>query len=87
MNAFVGTKIEVSNFPGTSVEITSAEKIFTVFNKKDNTTKEVKYIFKDTPGIYSISDRSVEETITKKAVLTEKSDVVADEIGGIIQGR
>jgi ferrous iron transport protein B len=76
LNAFVGTKIEVSNFPGTSVEITSAEKIFTIFNKKDNTTKEVKYIFKDTPGIYSISDRSVEETITKKAILTEKSDVV-----------
>jgi len=65
LNALVGPRVVVSNYPGTTVEVTKAEKIF------DNT----KIIFVDTPGIYSISDRSEEEKITEKALFEEEVDV------------
>jgi len=58
-NAIVGPTVVVFNYPGTSVEIAKAEKVF-------NGTK-VNFI--DTPGIYSISDRSEEEKVTEKALL------------------
>ncbi len=70
-NALVGPKVVVSNYPGTSVEIAKAEKVF-------NGTK-VNFI--DTPGIYSISDRSEEEKVTEKALFEEHVDgaiIIAD---------
>lgn len=77
LNALVGTKIEVSNYPGTSVEITQAEKVMKVFGKDKQEISKIKYIFIDTPGIYSISDRSPEETITKKAIFSsEENDII-----------
>jgi len=71
LNALVGPKVVVSNYPGTTVEITQAEKVF----------EDVKINFVDTPGIYSISDRSGEEKLTEKALFEEKVDgaiIVAD---------
>ncbi len=71
LNALVGLKIIVSNYPGTTVELIRAEKVF------NNT----KIHFEDTPGIYSISDRSEEEKVTEKALFEEKIDraiVIAD---------
>ena len=58
LNALVGPSVVVSNYPGTTVEITQAEKVF----------NGMKINFVDTPGIYSISDRSEEETVTEKAL-------------------
>ena len=71
LNALVGPRVTVSNYPGTTVEITKAKKSF------DKTRIE----FVDTPGIYSISDRSEEEKVTEKALFEEKADgviVIAD---------
>ena len=71
LNALVGPRVVVSNYPGTTVEVTRAEKVF------DNT----KINFNDTPGIYSISDRSEEEKVTEKALFETKVDgaiVIAD---------
>ena len=71
LNALVGPSVVVSNYPGTTVEITQAEKVFS----------GIKINFVDTPGIYSISDRSEEETVTEKALFEEKVDrviVIAD---------
>jgi ferrous iron transport protein B len=65
LNALVGQKVTVSNYPGTTVEITKAKK------KINNTNIE----FVDTPGIYSISDRSEEEEVTEKALFNEELDV------------
>ncbi|GAH03734.1 unnamed protein product [marine sediment metagenome] len=56
LNALVGPRVTVSNYPGTTVEVTKAKK------KINNTAIE----FVDTPGIYSISDRS-EVAKTEKA--------------------
>jgi len=71
LNALVGPKVVVSNYPGTTVEVTQAEKVF------DNT--RIKLV--DTPGIYSISDRSEEEKVTEKALFEEQVDgvvIIAD---------
>ncbi len=71
LNALVGSVATVSNYPGTTVEVTKAKK-------KINST-EIEFL--DTPGIYSISDRSEEEKITEKALFEEEVDgaiVIAD---------
>ena len=71
LNALVGPKVEVSNYPGTTVEVTKAERIF----------NGMQVEFEDTPGIYSISDRSEEERITERALFEEGADgviVIAD---------
>ena len=71
LNALVGPRVTVSNYPGTTVEITKAKKSF----------NKIKIEFVDTPGIYSISDRSEEEKVTERALFEEEADgviVIAD---------
>ena len=73
LNAIVGPRVIVSNYPGTTVETARAERIF----------HQKKIIFEDTPGIYSISDRSEEEKVTEKALFEGKADaaiVVVDSV-------
>ena len=73
LNALVGPKVIVSNYPGTTVEVTKAKKVF------DGTEIE----FEDTPGIYSISDKSAEEKITEKTLFEENPDgatIIADSV-------
>ena len=66
LNILVGPRVTVSNYPGTTVEITKAKK------KINNT--EIEFV--DTPGIYSISDRSEEEKVTEKTLFEEDKDGV-----------
>jgi len=71
LNALVGPRVTVSNYPGTTVEVTKARKEI----------NDTKIEFLDTPGIYSISDRSEEEKVTEKALFEEGADkaiIVAD---------
>jgi len=71
LNALVGPKVVESNYPGTTVEVTKAEKRY----------DDIKIEFVDTPGIYSISDRSEEEKVTEKALFEEEVEgaiIVAD---------
>jgi ferrous iron transport protein B len=60
----VGSKVIISSYPGASVETTRGEKIL----------GKTKIIFEDTPGIYSISDRSEEEKITEKKLFEGATD-------------
>jgi len=64
LNALIGTRVIISNYPGTTVEVTRGKKRIDDF--------EIE--FSDTPGIYSISDRSEEEKVTEKALFEEKTD-------------
>jgi ferrous iron transport protein B len=64
LNSLVGPRVTVSNYPGTTVELTTATK----------TVNNTKIEFVDTPGIYSISDRTEEEKVTEKAIFEEKAD-------------
>ena len=66
LNALVGPRVTVSNYPGTTVEITKARKKF----------NNIEIEFVDTPGIYSISDRTEEEKVTEKAIFEEEADAV-----------
>ena len=71
LNALVGPRVTVSNYPGTTVEVANA--------KKKINNREIEFV--DTPGIYSISDRSEEEKVTEKALFEEKMDgviIIAD---------
>lgn len=63
-NSFVGSKVTVSNYPGTTVDVARAERTF-----EDKTIE-----FVDTPGIYSISDRSEEEKVTERALFRGEID-------------
>jgi ferrous iron transport protein B len=64
LNTLIGTRVIISNYPGTTVEITRGKK----------KVKGFEIEFSDTPGIYSISDRSEEEKVTEKALFEEKAD-------------
>ena len=64
LNALLGSRVIISNYPGTTVEITRGEKIF----------GKAKITFEDTPGIYSISDRSEEEKITERKLFEGMRD-------------
>jgi len=66
LNALVGSKVIISNYPGTTVEIT----------KSTITINKTKLEIIDTPGTYSISDMSEEEKVTEKTLFEEKPDVV-----------
>jgi len=66
LNALIGSQVIISNYPGTTVEVTKGKKKI----------KNFEIEFSDTPGIYSISDRSEEEKVTEKALFEEKIDGV-----------
>jgi ferrous iron transport protein B len=73
LNAMVGPIVIVSNYPGTTVEVIKAKKVF----------EGTRIEFEDTPGIYSISDRSEEEKVTEKALFEEDIDgaiILADAV-------
>lgn len=73
LNALTGPKVVVSNYPGTTVEVTKTKKI----------VDGMRIEFEDTPGTYSISDRSAEEKVTERALFEETPDgavIVADSV-------
>jgi ferrous iron transport protein B len=66
LNAIIGSRVIISNYPGTTVEVTKGKKI----------VKDYEIEFSDTPGIYSISDRSEEEKVTEEALFEGDIDGV-----------
>ncbi len=70
LNALTGAKATVSNYPGTTVDIT-------VGRAEINGTK---YVFVDTPGIYNLFPSSMEEEITEKAVIEEDYEFVINVV-------
>lgn len=66
-NAFTGMYVDVSNFPGTTVEITAAPL--------------GKDMLIDTPGVYGISSFNDEERVTRDIVL--QADVVINIVNAV----
>jgi ferrous iron transport protein B len=64
LKALTGAHVQISNYPGTTVEITIARRII----------NGIEYEFIDTPGIYNLYPSSLEEEVTEKAVLEEDYD-------------
>jgi ferrous iron transport protein B len=65
-NALTGSYVTVSNYPGTSVEVSRGVGMIT------NTPWEVI----DTPGMYSLLPITEEERVARRILLTERPDVV-----------
>ena len=66
LNALAGAKAIVSNYPGTTVEVTRANTLL----------EDTKVEIIDTPGIYSLSDTSFEERVTKECILEGNYDLI-----------
>ncbi len=65
-NNLTGTYVTVSNYPGTTVDVTrGSSKLFDY---------EVEVV--DTPGMYSLSSITEEEKVARKILLDEKPDLV-----------
>jgi len=67
-NALAGYRAVTSNYPGTTVEALEA--------KVSLHGARIRLV--DTPGIYSLSDATIEERVTKKILLETKPDVIID---------
>jgi ferrous iron transport protein B len=67
-NALAGYQAVTSNYPGTTVEALEAK--ITLHGDR------VRLV--DTPGIYSLSDSTIEERVTKKILLETKPDVIVN---------
>lgn len=65
-NYLAGFKAIVSNYPGTTVEMTEAQVQFAGQN--------IELV--DTPGIYSLSDTSEEEKVAKDFLLSEQAQAI-----------
>ncbi|AJE02925.1 ferrous iron transport protein B [Geobacter pickeringii] len=65
-NALTGAYVAVSNYPGTSVEV----------SRGGATIDGTPYEIIDTPGMYSILPITEEERVAREILLTEKPDVV-----------
>lgn len=66
-NYFTGIYVDVSNFPGTTVEISSG------------TYKD--YLVMDTPGIYGVSSFNDEEKVARDVIL--EADVIVNVVDGV----
>lgn len=65
-NELTGAYVEVSNYPGTSVDISKGHYI----------SGEQKFEIIDTPGVYSLNPITEEEAVTREFILKYKSDIV-----------
>src|SRR5512138_3611440 len=65
-NALTGAYVTVSNYPGTSVEVTRGSA----------TIKGEQYEIIDTPGMYSLLPITEEERVAREILLNESPDVV-----------
>ncbi|MGI6037973.1 MAG: FeoB small GTPase domain-containing protein [Limnochordia bacterium] len=71
-NFFTGGRAQVSNYPGTTVEITRGRLI----------RGDLHLEFLDTPGIYSLCPLTAEEAITRRILWEAKPDLLIHVIDG-----
>lgn len=66
LNALTGAKVIISNYPGTTVDISEGETI----------VGGERVTFVDTPGVYSLTPSSEEEKVTDRMILEGNYDAV-----------
>ncbi len=76
-NLLTGTYVTVSNYPGTTVEVSKGKTI--IAGKK--------VIFFDTPGMYSLMPITEEETVARDLITNEKVDLIIHVIDAKHLGR
>lgn len=65
-NALTGTYVTVSNYPGTTVEVSRGEMLL----------RDCLFAIVDTPGMYSLLPITEEETVARDLLLNESMDLV-----------
>jgi len=70
LRALTGARVEVSNYPGTTVDVLVAEAVI----------GGVRYEFVDTPGVYNLYPSSLEEEVTERAILDGGYDFVINVV-------
>jgi ferrous iron transport protein B len=66
-NALTGSYVTVSNYPGTTVDISTG---------KMKIGKHHQFTVVDTPGMYSLKPITAEENVSRKLIFKEKPDVI-----------
>jgi len=66
-NALTGSYVVVSNYPGTTVDITTG---------KMKVGKHHQLTIVDTPGMYSLKPITAEEDVTRQLIISEKPDCI-----------
>lgn len=69
-NYITASYVTVSNYPGTTVDVSRSEAII----------KGIKYEIIDTPGIYTLNPLTEEERVTRQLLFSEKPDIVVHVI-------
>ncbi|MCE4613990.1 MAG: ferrous iron transport protein B [Desulfurococcales archaeon] len=64
LKVLTGSHVQISNYPGTTVEVTIARAII----------GGIEYEFIDTPGIYNLYTSSLEEEVTERALIEKDYD-------------
>ncbi len=70
LNALTGARATVSNYPGTTVDITLGR----------TEVKGIRYVLIDTPGIYNLFPSSMEEEITEMAVIKGEYEFIINVV-------
>ncbi|NJE48222.1 FeoB small GTPase domain-containing protein [Thermococcus sp. 9N3] len=70
LNALTGAKVIISNYPGTTVDVSTGEAVI----------GGRKFTFIDTPGVYSLTPSSEEEKVTDGIILEGDYDFVIQVI-------
>ena len=70
LRALTGAQVEVSNYPGTTVDVLVARTVY----------GGVVYEFIDTPGVYNLYPSSLEEEVTERAILEANYDLVINVV-------
>ena len=70
LRALTGARVEVSNYPGTTVDVLVAEAVI----------GGVRYEFVDTPGVYNLYPSSLEEEVTERAILDGGYDFIINVV-------
>ena len=69
-NAVTGSKLKVANWPGVTVEKKEGEAFY----------EDWKLTVVDTPGIYSLTCYTIEEKVTRQAVMDDTIDVIVNVV-------
>ncbi len=66
LNALTGARVMISNYPGTTIDISSGSLMINGEN----------HVFVDTPGVYSLTPSSEEEKVTDRMILEGDYDFI-----------
>lgn len=84
-NYLTGVYVDVSNYPGTTIEISQSDLLMSSEEKNKLADSNTKFKVIDTPGVYGISSFNDEEKATRDFVLD--ADIVVNVVSALTLSR